>query len=126
MLALTPAFNDSTLFSIGIEIVLGGIPYVYEIIKKNEVLPTFHEFTFRIPYDDIDVIRTYIYIDTSLPDRMHRIGEIEMHLDDYFPRENDRVMLKVEMNEEGCLKLTFTMPDSLLCNQYIKEISIQK
>ena len=116
--------KERSPYAVGIEITEQGLPLIYTIIEKNTPLPVIGEYTFRIPNDGQDCMKTWVYKDAKLPERDKRIGAIEMYMDNYVPKINDRVVLRVEMTEEGCLTLTFTLPDSQFGNTFVKNIEI--
>ena len=75
--------KERSAYSVGIEITEQGLPLIYTIIEKNTPLPVIGEYTFRVPYDAMDVIRTWVYKDAKLPELNKRIGEIEMYMNEY-------------------------------------------
>ena len=72
----------------------------------------------------MEVIRTWVYKDAKIPEHGKRIDEIEIIMNAYTPKANDRVVLRVEMTEDDILTLTFILPDSILRNKYIKHIDM--
>ncbi|ELP95052.1 hypothetical protein EIN_253160 [Entamoeba invadens IP1] len=105
-------------YSLGICVFksLFGIRMVETVVEKGTKLPTKKRYTFTISQDDQKTIGFEMYKDTVIPNPNMLVGNAEISIP-FSPKKGDKVILVIEMKQDGTLDLSATYPNATMVSK---------